>query len=75
MDVNKMTQAMDKIINNKPKQLTPDEAAAIVGVSKQTMAAWRCTKKENIPYYKIDGKVFYREQDLIDWMDKKRVAA
>lgn len=70
-----MTQAMEKIINSKPKQLTPDEAAIIVGVSKQTLAAWRCTKKENIPYYKIGGKVFYSEQDLLEWVENKRVAA
>ena len=70
-----MTQAIEKIINSKPKQLTSDEAAAIVGVSKQTMAAWRCTKKETIPYYKIGGKVFYREADLLEWLESKRVAA
>lgn len=70
-----MTQAIDKIINSKPKHLTPDEAAEILRVKKQTLAMWRCTKKEAIPYLKIGGKVFYREQDLVDWMDKKRVAA
>lgn len=70
-----MSQAIEKIINSKAKQFTPDEAAAIVGVSKQTMAAWRCTKKENIPYYKVGGKVFYREADLLAWLESKRVAA
>lgn len=73
--MNIMSQAIEKIINSKPKQLTPDEAAAIVGVSKQTMAAWRCTKKESIPYYKVGGKVYYREQDLLAWLESKRVAA
>lgn len=61
-------------IIKKTDLLTTDEAAEMVGVKPGTLVNWRCTKKENIPYIKIGSKVFYKEKDILDWVDQKRVA-
>ena len=66
-----MSQAMSKIINND--RLTPQDAANFLGVSVGTLAVWRCTKKEIIPYIKVGHKVMYQRQDLDAWLQSKRV--
>ena len=48
-------------------------AAQIIGVKVNTLASWRCTKKEIIPFYKIGSKVRYKISDLIAWKESKRV--
>lgn len=64
--------SIGKIINKD--RLTTEEAAEIIGVKPKTLVSWRCTKKEDIPYYKIGWKVFYKESDLLMWFEKNRVA-
>jgi Helix-turn-helix domain len=56
-----------------PKLLKPKAAAKAVGKSEQTLAKWRCTKEVNLPYLKIGGGIFYREQDLIAFLESSRV--
>lgn len=65
--------AIGNIINDSDRMNT-FEAAKIIGVEPQTLASWRCTKKESVPYYKIGRKVFYKKKDLIDWVEQRRVA-
>jgi excisionase family DNA binding protein len=66
--------AIGNIINSSSGRLTTFEAAEIIGVKPQTLISWRCTKKESIPYYKIGRKVFYKKQDILEWVEQKRVA-
>lgn len=42
---------------------TPSEAAKILSLSERTLANWR-SKCAGIAYVKIGGKVFYREEDI-----------
>lgn len=51
------------------KLITPKEAAAILGVSLQTLNAWRCTRKRNLRYYKIGRKVMYCLDDVLGFID------
>ena len=44
--------------------LTPQEAAAILGVSHKTLAVWRCTKKRDLPYVKVGGRVMYDQEQV-----------
>jgi len=44
--------------------LSRTEAAAYLGVAKQTLAIWKCTKRYNLPYVKIGKLVKYRKSDL-----------
>ncbi|MDV6347523.1 helix-turn-helix domain-containing protein [Nitrosomonas sp. Is35] len=67
-------QSLDTLITKETKLLTPAEAAERIGVKEPTLRNWRCTKIQNIPYLKVGGKVFYAEQDLIDFLNRKRVA-
>jgi len=46
----------------------PPEAAAILGVSRETLAVWRCLGRHNLPFTKSGGKVLYRRADLDAWL-------
>lgn len=45
-------------------RLTPDEAAAQLGVKSSTLATWRSSGKHSLPYIKINGRVMYRQSDI-----------
>ncbi|SFK64746.1 DNA binding domain-containing protein, excisionase family [Nitrosomonas aestuarii] len=55
------------------KEVDAAEAAKFIGVTVSTLAAWRCTKKQNIPFYKIGSKVRYKISDLVAWKEEQRV--
>lgn len=44
--------------------LLPEQAAAVLGVTSQTLSAWRCTKRYEIPFVRVGSRVRYREEDL-----------
>jgi excisionase family DNA binding protein len=44
--------------------LSRAEAAAYLGVAKQTLAIWKCTKRQNLPCVKIGKLIKYRKIDL-----------
>jgi len=51
--------------------LTPDEAARVIGVKASTLACWRCTGRNDLPFLKIGGRVLYRPDDLRDWLNSR----
>lgn len=40
------------------------EAARYLGVAPQTLAAWTCLGRYDLPYAKIGRRVYYRKSDL-----------
>ena len=64
--------AIQKIINHD--RITADVAADFLGVSKQTLAIWRCTKRHTIPFYKIGKNVFYKITDLEAFVESNRIS-
>ncbi|MEQ3747752.1 MAG: helix-turn-helix domain-containing protein [Celeribacter sp.] len=44
--------------------MTPEEVAEYLGVSKETLNVWRCTKRYNLPYVKTGRLVRYRAEDV-----------
>lgn len=46
------------------EMMTPQQAADYLGVSVQTIAVWRCTRRYPIPFVKVGRKVCYRKTDL-----------
>ena len=46
------------------EMLTPQQAAAYLGVKVQTLGVWRCTRRHPIPFVKVGRKVCYRKSDL-----------
>lgn len=51
------------------------EAAAYLGIKAHTLDQWRSDKTNVIPYYKIGGRVFYRQEDLDEYLARCRVGA
>jgi excisionase family DNA binding protein len=54
--------------SNRPKLLTSSEAADFLGISRITLAAWRCSKRHSIPFVKYGRTVKYHEADLIAFL-------
>jgi excisionase family DNA binding protein len=47
-----------------PELLTSQQAADHLGVTPQTLAVWRCTRRYAVPFVKVGSKVRYRRADL-----------
>jgi hypothetical protein len=50
-----------------------ERAAKFLGVPQQRMYRWHKEGVYGPPYYLLDGLLFYRRQDLIEWADTLRV--
>ena len=74
--MSKTNLTLSKIImsGENTEEVDPVVAAQIIGVKVNTLASWRCTKKETIPFYKIGSKVRYKISDLTAWKESKRVS-
>jgi hypothetical protein len=61
---------MRTTINGNPheKILKTKDLAALFRVDPITIAMWRAQKR-GPPYYKINGRVHYREKDVMDWLE------
>lgn len=65
------------MINSKPyvaltdavKLLKPEQVAEILGVSKQTLAVWRSTKRYPLPYTKSGRLIRYRHEDVMRFIE------
>lgn len=53
--------------------ITSNEAAAYLGLKPGTLEVWRCTKRHQIPFFKIGRLVKYRKSDLDAWLDSRAV--
>lgn len=52
--------------------LSEEQAAEILHAKKQTLRAWRVRRK-GPPYFKLNGRVLYKPQDLEEWIEKCRI--
>lgn len=56
--------------------LDEKQAAKIVKCLPHTMAVWRCRQPhKSPPYVRLGRKVYYRRQDLREWLAAKVVRA
>lgn len=55
--------------------LTDKEAAAYLNLSTSTLAVWRCTKRQEIPFVKLGRAVRYRQADLDAWLQSQTIGA
>ncbi|HCJ7658253.1 TPA: helix-turn-helix domain-containing protein [Pseudomonas aeruginosa] len=55
--------------------LTPDQVAATLGLSHRTLAAWRSSRRNPLPYVKVGTRVRYRRQDVAAWLESRRILA
>jgi predicted DNA-binding transcriptional regulator AlpA len=56
-----------------PKLLDAPRAAEFLGISRNTLAGWRCSKRYSVPYIKIGRLVRYRQADLVAFLDSHHV--
>ena len=59
----------------RPKLLTEAEAADYLSVEPQTLCAWRCTRRYNLPFIKVGRLVRYRPEDVEAFLESRTVAA
>jgi excisionase family DNA binding protein len=52
--------------------LTPENAGRLLGIPKQTLAAWRCNRRVNLPYVKVGRHIRYRLADLLAFVESNR---
>lgn len=48
--------------------LTANECSKRLRVTYGTLAVWRCTQRKSLPFVKIGRKVYYRPQDIEDFI-------
>ena len=51
--------------------LTPEQVAARLGVSIQTLAVWCCAKRYPLTYVKVGSRVRYRLRDLEQFITRR----
>jgi Helix-turn-helix domain len=44
--------------------LSPTETTRRLHVTYGTLAVWRCTHRKALPFVRIGRKIFYREEDI-----------
>ena len=49
--------------------LTTDQVANALGLSSRTLAAWRSSRSNSLPYIKTGSRVRYRSQDVVAWLE------
>ena len=54
--------------------LSPSEAARILGVSVQTLANWRASRRYPLTYIKVGGRVMYRMEDVEAFIESQAIA-
>lgn len=59
----------------RPKLLTEAEAADYLAVEPQTLCAWRCTRRYNLPFIKVGRLVRYRPEDVEAFLESRTMGA
>lgn len=57
------------------KLLTPDEVAEILGVSKQTLASWRCARRTTLCYLRVGRLIRYSPEAVEQFLRENTVGA
>ncbi|WP_334180909.1 helix-turn-helix domain-containing protein [Pseudomonas nitroreducens] len=69
------TRPSHEVVDFNPSDLlTPERAAAVLGLSPRTLAAWRGWRRNILPYVKVGGRVRYRRQDVAAFLSSRRRA-
>lgn len=53
--------------------LKPAEVAEMLGVTKETLNVWRCTKRYPLKYIKIGRNVLYKLEDIQAYIESQTV--
>lgn len=64
---------MIKNNTNLDRYITTNELANLIRCKPNTIAKWRITKQEVIPYIKINGRILYPESSVSEWLLTKTI--
>ena len=53
------------------RYITEQELSKALKITKRTLIEYRMNGK--LPYYKIGGKIYYKEQDIIDILERNNI--
>jgi len=51
------------------KLLTPEKICELLGIRPSTLYSW--TSRNQIPHYKVNGCLRFREREIIQWLKSK----
>jgi len=54
---------------------SPEQAAAYLGLSKNTLAVWRCLQRYPLTYIRVGRRIKYRREDLDAFLASRTVGA
>jgi predicted site-specific integrase-resolvase len=58
----------------QPNQLlNPEKVSELLGVTIQTLAIWRCSKRYPLTYVKVGRYVRYRYSDVLAFLAKRTI--
>lgn len=55
----------------KPELLNRNEAANYISVKPQTLSVWATTGRYSLPFIKVGRKVFYRREELDNFLQNR----
>ena len=58
-------------MKDKPNLYSRQKAADYIQTKPQTLAVWASTGRYNLPFIKVGRKVFYREEDLDQFLTRR----
>ena len=62
-------------IKDQPELLDQSEAAEFLGLTANTLMAWRSRKQPGPAYIKVGGRVKYDVRDLLAYLESRKVHA
>ena len=60
-------------MNTFDKLLTPPQVAELIGLDHRTLANWRASGAERLPYIRVGGRIRYDRADVKEWLESKRI--
>lgn len=57
---------------NPADLLTPERAAEVLGLSVKTLATWRSTGRNALPFIRCGSRIRYRLADLATWLQVRQ---
>lgn len=64
-------QSLPPFLPHATDLLTPDQVATALGLSHRTLAAWRSSRRNPLPYVKVGSRVRYRSEDISTWLESR----
>lgn len=55
--------------------MTPNQVAAALALSNKTLAAWRSSGRNPLPFLRLGSRVRYRSEDVLAWLESRMCTA